>query len=292
MIQSMTGFGRGEAKNENYEIAIEMKSVNHRYLDIGLRLPRKLSAYETLLRKQVKDYADRGKVDLSVSFEDLSEKSAGITYNRETAEAYLAGVRRLSRDLKLEDNTDAYMIATLPEVFTLEEPEIEPETMEQLLNEAMREAGARFVESRRTEGEKLRDDLLSKLARVRELVDQIAARAPEILAEYRQKITDKVTELLQDVKLDEGVLATELVVYADKVCVDEEMVRLKTHISHMEETLQDGGAIGRKLDFITQEMNREANTILSKANDIEISNCGIELKTEIEKIREQIQNIE
>lgn len=292
MIQSMTGFGRGEASNDNYKIVIEMKSVNHRYCDVSIRLPRKLNFYETLVRKQIKRYANRGKIDVFVSFEDIKGKSTGVKYNKEVAAAYLAGIQQISHDFHLNDTTDAYMLSRFPEVFTMEEPDMDEEILTQLIQEAMETAGGKFIASRETEGKKLQEDLTEKLDAVLCIVDEIEKRCPDILTEYRKKLTDKVTELLGDTKLDESVLATELVIYADKICVDEEIVRLRTHILHMKQTLSEEDNIGRKLDFLTQEMNREANTILSKSNDVDVSNYGIQLKTEIEKIREQIQNIE
>lgn len=292
MIQSMTGFGRGEASDEDYKIEIEMKSVNHRYLDVNVRLPRKLNFYETEIRNQVKRFADRGKVDIFVTFSDMTGQSVNVTYNKEVAEAYLSGIRQLSKDLKLENTTVAYEISRFPDVFTMEESNLDEDTVGALITTAMEHAGEQFVLSRQTEGNKLKEDLMGKFQRIEELVDLVAERSPQIVQEYRQRIQDKVTELLGDAQIDEGVLATELVVFADKICVDEEMVRLRTHVVHMKETLEEEGTIGRKLDFLTQEMNREANTILSKANDTIVSNYGIELKTEIEKIREQIQNIE
>lgn len=294
MIQSMTGFGRGGASDENYKLEIEMKSVNHRYLDVSMRIPRKLNFLETAIRSSMKEYVSRGKIDVFVTLSDLTGGNTAVTYNRGVAEAYLSGIRRMSRDLLLEDTTVAYQISRFPEVFTMEEPSLDEKEVSALVTEALRQAGSQLVASREAEGSGLQEDLLQKLDKISSLVDAVVARAPEIIREYRQKIRDKVTEMLGDTgkKLDEGVLATELVVYADRVCVDEELVRLRTHIVHMRETLKGEGAVGRKLDFLTQEMNREANTILSKANDIEVSNYGIELKTEIEKIREQIQNIE
>lgn len=292
MIQSMTGFGRGEASNDNYKIVIEMKSVNHRYCDVSIRLPRKLNFYETFIRKQVKHYANRGKIDVFVSFEDIKGKSTGLKYNKEVAAAYLNGIQQIANDFCLNDNTDAYMVSRFPEVFTMEEPDIDEDILTQLIQEALHTAGEKFIDSRKTEGRKLQEDLTEKLDAVLCIVDVIEKRCPDILAEYRKKLTDKVAELLGDTKLDESVLATELVIYADKICVDEEIVRLRTHIVHMKQTLSEEDNIGRKLDFLTQEMNRESNTILSKSNDVDVSNYGIQLKTEIEKIREQIQNIE
>ncbi len=292
MIQSMTGFGRGEAANEDYKIIMEIKSVNHRYCDVTVRLPRKLNFYENAIRSQIKKLFSRGKIDVYVSLEDIGGKSVNITYNRETAGAYLQGIRQLSRDFLLEDNLDAYMISRFPEVFTMGDSDVDEETLKDLMQEALGKASAQFRESREAEGKTLREDLFQKLDGIRELVEEIEKRCPDILVEYRKKLREKVEELLGDTKLDESVLATELVIYADKVCVDEELVRLRTHIAHMRETLEKGDKIGRKMDFITQEMNREANTILSKSGDMKVSDCGIELKTEIEKIREQIQNIE
>lgn len=292
MIQSMTGFGRGEASNGCQKITIEMKSVNHRYLDTNIRLPRKLNAWEAVLRNQTKKFASRGKVDIYVSLEEIPSDCAGITYNKEIAAAYVAGMKEMIKDFSLEQSISAYQLARFPDVFTMEEQEPDEDSITELLTEALNQAGRQFVSSRETEGMKLKEDLIGKLNIVSGLMEKIAERSPAIIEEYRIRIRDKVIELLGDAKLDENVLATELVVFADKICVDEELVRLKTHILHIKETLEEEGAIGRKLDFLTQEMNRESNTILSKSNDVEVSNCGIELKTEIEKIREQIQNIE
>jgi len=292
MIQSMTGFGRGEASNENYKITIEMKSVNHRYLDTNIRLPRKLNFYEIMIRNLIKDFANRGKVDVFVSFEDAKGTSNSITYHQETAAAYLAGIRQMSEDFQIENRVDAGILSRFPEVFTMEEPDMDENALELLITEAMNTAGSKFIESREIEGRKLKENLIEKLDSIQRIVEAIAVRSPDIIKEYRARIEEKVSELLGDTKLEENIIAAELVVFADKICVDEEMVRLKTHIVHMKETLESGEAIGRKLDFLTQEMNREANTILSKANDIQVANYGIELKTEIEKIREQIQNIE
>lgn len=292
MIQSMTGFGRGELANDNYKITIEMKSVNHRYLDVTVRLPRKLNSFETPIRNQVKNFASRGKVDVYVNLEDLSNGSGAIRYNAEVASAYLQGIRQIAADFSLPENIDASRLSRYPDVFTTEDEDFDEEKILSLITEVMNMAGERFKESRIAEGEQLGKDIADKLTNIRSVVDEIEKRYPQLLAEHRQKLTKKVQELLGDNKMDENVLATELVIYSDKICVDEEMVRLRTHISHMQDTLAEGDNIGRKLDFIIQEMNREANTTLSKANDVVVADLGIKLKTEIEKIREQIQNIE
>lgn len=291
-IQSMTGFGRGEASSDDYKVTVEIKSVNHRYCDISVRLPRKMNYFEAMVRNQIKKFMNRGKVDVYVGLEDMAGKSAGVRYNPEVANAYLKGIRQLSNEFMLDNTINAYQLSRFPEVFTMDEPELDEGQLTKLVEEAVSIAGRQFVSSRRTEGEKLCEDLTGKLDILLSLVEHIEKRAPEVLEEHRKKLRDKVTELLQDTAVEESVLATELVVYADKICTDEETVRLRTHILHMKQTMDEGENIGRKLDFIVQEMNRESNTILSKSTDIAISDQGIQLKTEIEKIREQIQNIE
>lgn len=292
MIQSMTGFGRAEAANEKYKITVEIKSVNHRYLDISVHLPRKLNFFETAVRNQMKQFANRGKVDIFVNLDNLEGGSGAIHYNPEVASAYLKGIRQIAEDFQLNGHMDAFHLSRFPEVFTTKEEDMDEEMLKNLITEAMNTAGTRFIESRSLEGDRLYHDILGKLDHMDSLVDYIVGRSPQMVEEHRQKLTDKVQELLGDNKLDENVLATELVIYSDKICVDEEMVRLRTHIVHMKETLSESDPVGRKLDFLIQEMNREANTTLSKANDMRIADYGIELKTEIEKIREQIQNIE
>lgn len=293
MINSMTGFGRGEVQDEQFKITIEMKSVNHRYLDVNVRVPRKLSFCEQLIRKNVKKYGSRGKVDVFVNMEYIQGDTAGIKYNEAVAAAYRECVKQISQDFQLAEDLSAYRLSKYPEVIMQEEESLDEEKLTALVTEAMENAGKVFQESRRIEDGGLCEDLLGKLKKVSALVEQIKDRSPEIVEEYRQKITERIQELIGDSQIDERVLATELILYADKICVDEEIVRLQTHVAHMTETLtQAGDAVGRKLDFLTQEMNREANTILSKANDSIMSEYGIELKTEIEKIREQIQNIE
>ena len=292
MIQSMTGFGRGEAANEKYKVTIEMKSVNHRYLDLSVRLPRKLNFYEPAIRNQVKEFAKRGKIDIFVSMEQLQENAESIQYNPQIAAAYLSGISQMADEFSIDGTIQAYQLARFPDVFTKAEEDDNEEEWIPIVTQALRDAGKKFAESRRIEGEKLAKDLSEKLDHISDLVDKIEARSPQIVEEYRKKITEKVEQLLGDTQIDENLLATEIVMFSDKICVDEEMVRLRTHVEHVKETLVAGENIGRKLDFLIQEMNREANTTLSKANDSEVSEYGIDLKTEIEKIREQIQNIE
>lgn len=292
MIKSMTGFGRCETAENNRKFTVEMKSVNHRYLDVNIKMPKALGIFESAVRTELKNYISRGKVDVFITFEDLSESRSTVRYNREVAEEYLKYLNRMAEDFGLDNDIRVSTLSKYPDVLTMEEADVDQEELWTELQKAVAGAAKMFVETRIVEGGHLRDDLIDKLDGMGKLVDFISERSPEIIAEYRQKLEDRVRELLADTTVDEGRLLTEVTIFADKVCVDEEIVRLRSHIETTRNTLLGGGSIGRKLDFIAQEMNREANTILSKASDLEISNCAIELKTEIEKVREQIQNIE
>ena len=292
MIKSMTGFGRCEVSENNRKFTVEMKSVNHRYLDVNIKMPKKLNFFESAIRALLKDYIQRGKVDMFITYEDMTENNVSIKYNKEIAAEYLKYLKDMAEEFALDNDIRVSTLSRYPEVLTMEEQTIDEEGIWKTLEKALRGAAEGFVETRIKEGENLRTDLISKLDGMLSHVDFIQERSPQIIAEYKQKLEDKVKDLLADVKVDENRLLMEVTIFADKVCVDEEIVRLKSHIETTKATLQAGGSMGRKLDFIAQEMNREANTILSKANDLEISNRAIELKTEIEKVREQIQNIE
>lgn len=292
MIKSMTGFGRCEIAENNRKFTVEMKSVNHRYLDVNIKMPKKLNFFESAIRSELKNYISRGKVDIFITYEDFSENNSSVRYNKELAEEYLTYLRKMAEDFGLDDDIRVSTLSKYPEIFTMEEQTVDEEELWKELQKTIQGASEMFVQTRIVEGEHLRDDLIEKLDGMLKLVDFISERSPQIITEYKNKLEEKVRELLADTAVDEGRLLTEVTIFADKVCVDEEIVRLRSHIETTKKTLMDGGSIGRKLDFIAQEMNREANTILSKANDLEISNCAIELKTEIEKVREQIQNIE
>ncbi len=292
MIKSMTGFGRCEIAENNRKFTVEMKSVNHRYLDVNIKMPKKLNFFESAIRSELKNYISRGKVDIFITYEDFSENNSSVRYNKELAEEYLGYLRQMAEDFGLDNDIRVSTLSKYPEVFTMEEQNVDEEELWKELQKAIKGAAEMFVQTRIAEGDQLREDLVAKLDNMLSLVDFIAERSPKIVAEYRQRLEDKVRDLLADNTVDEARLLTEVTIFADKVCVDEELVRLRSHIETTKKTLLEGGTIGRKLDFIAQEMNREANTTLSKSNDLEISNCAIELKTEIEKVREQIQNIE
>ncbi len=292
MLKSMTGFGRYELENAERKLVIEIKAVNHRYLEMSMKMPKKLSFFESGIRNVLKKYINRGKVDLFLTYEDFTEGKACVKYNEDIAREYYNSLTKMSEDFKIEGDITVSLLSKFPDVFTLEEKTIDEEELWSLIEKAVECAAEQFVESRVREGEHLYKDLNDKLDHMISMIEFIEEREPQIICEYRAKITDKVNELLGDTKIDESVLATEITLFADKICVDEETVRLKAHIGTMKETLKEGINVGRKLDFIAQEMNREANTILSKANDLIVSNKAIDLKTEIEKVREQIQNIE
>ena len=292
MIKSMTGFGRCEFADEKRKFTVEIKSVNHRYLDVNIKMPKKLNFFESTIRSLLKEYIERGKVDIYITYEDYTEDNFSLKYNASLAEEYLKHLREMSLQFGLDDDIRVSTLSRYPDVFVMEEQSIDEKELWTGLEYALRGACEQFVESRIKEGDHLCDDLLEKLNGMLSYVDFIEERYPQILKEYRIRLEDKVRELLQDRPMDDARIAQEVIVFADKICVDEETVRLRSHITTMSDTLKKGGSIGRKLDFIAQEMNREANTILSKANDVEISDTGINLKTDIEKVREQIQNIE
>lgn len=292
MIKSMTGFGRSEIVKGNRKISVEIKSVNHRYLEAGIKMPNKLNVFESRMRDLLKKYATRGKIDIFINYEDDSESQVNLKFNQNIADEYMAIFNNMSEKYNLKNDMTVGGLARFPEVITMDEVQEDEEELWHFIEEAMKAALEQFVNTRILEGENLKKDLLGKLDHMEELIAFVEKRSPEIMKEYRSKLESKVKELLGDTTIDESRIATEVIIYADKICVDEETVRLRSHIEHARKCLNEEGGIGRKMDFIAQEMNREANTTLSKANDIEISNAAIDLKTEIEKVREQIQNIE
>lgn len=293
MIRSMTGFGHGEVSNDkNQKVTVEMKSVNHRYCDISLKLPKKLAMFEANIRNIMKEYASRGKIDIYVSYEDLSETAVSLHYNQAMAEEYMQVFQKMQEDFNIETKITAEALAKYPEVVTIEEVQQDEEVWWELLEAALRQAAEKFVETRTIEGANLKRDLLGKLDQMAADVAFIEERSPQIIAEYRSKLEEKVKEFLEDSTIEENRIAAEVTLYADKIAVDEEIVRLQSHISSMTDVLESDESIGRKLDFMAQEMNREANTILSKSSDVDLADHAIELKTNVEKVREQIQNIE
>jgi uncharacterized protein (TIGR00255 family) len=257
-----------------------------------MKMPKKLNGLEHSIRAHLKNYIGRGKVDVYISYEDYTSGRVCVKYNRELAAEYVNYIQQMAQEFHLNAELSAGALSRYPEVLNLEEQTENPEELWRELLPVLDEAAQQFVESRRKEGEALRTDLLGKLEGMLSMVDYIEATSPSLTEAYRTRLEAKVKELLEGAAIEESRIATEVAIYADKICVDEETVRLRSHIENTKAILLEGGNVGRKLDFIAQEMNREANTILSKANSLEISNKAIDLKTEIEKVREQIQNIE
>lgn len=294
MVKSMTGFGRAEISNEKQKMLVEMKAVNHRYLDINIKLPKKLNLFESRIRTMVKQFAERGKVDLFIICEDYTDEQFCLRYNQHLAGEYMEYFQQMSQEFGIENNIKVSDLARFPEVFSMERAQEDEESLWYLLEEAVKTSGVGFVEQRRAEGAQLKKDLLQKLTGMEEGVSYIEEHSPEVIQQYCDKLEAKVRELMESNTLDEARIMTEVTIFADKTCVDEETVRLRSHIRGMRDALQqeNGESVGRKLDFIAQEMNREANTILSKCSNMDVSSVAIQLKTEIEKIREQVQNIE
>lgn len=291
-LKSMTGFGRAEVSNDQYRLSVEVKSVNSRFLDLSIKMPKKFNALEANIRNTVKEYISRGKVDLFITYESFSEKGKALRLDLPLAKEYLESMRTLVNALGVEDNVKVTNLASLPDVLVLSEESEDDEALWESLKPSLVGALERFSETRVMEGENLQKDLLGKLTEMEAIVNHIDERSPEITAAYEARLRAKVSELLEGTGIDEARIVQEVTIYSDKICTDEERVRLHSHIKNMRTKLQNGGLVGRELDFVAQEMNREANTTLSKANDLIVSQDAIGLKTLIEKIREQIQNLE
>lgn len=291
-LKSMTGFGRAEVSNDQYRLSVEVKSVNSRFLDLSIKMPKKFNALEANIRNTVKEYISRGKVDLFITYESFSEKGKALRLDLPLAKEYLESMRTLVNALGVEDNVKVTNLASLPDVLVLSEESEDDDALWESLKPSLVGALERFSETRVMEGENLQKDLLGKLSEMEAIVNRIDERSPEIIAAYEARLRAKVSELLEGTGIDEARIVQEVTIYSDKICTDEERVRLHSHIKNMRTKLQNGGLVGRELDFVAQEMNREANTTLSKANDLIVSEDAIGLKTLIEKIREQIQNLE
>lgn len=292
MVKSMTGFGHAESVSERRKLTVEMKSVNNRYLDINIRMPKKFSVFEAQLRNTLKEYMSRGKVDVFISEETFAEGAGEVVLNSALARQYMDACRSISDQLGIDGTVKITDIARFPDVLTVKEPETDEDELWSELEAVVRASAGKFNAARIAEGERLKTDITQKLHQMEKNVAFIEEHEPQIMADYRARLMKKVTDILEDKTIDETQLATALVIYSDKISTDEETVRLKSHIVQMIDELSKDESVGRKLDFLAQEMNRESNTILSKAGDLATSNVGIELKTEVEKIREQIQNIE
>lgn len=292
MIKSMTGYGGGKCTAEEYELSVELKSVNNRFADISVRTPKGFMFAEEAVKSAVQGRISRGKVDVYVTLTGAGQSESTVVVNEALAAEYAAAVALLADKLGLSSEISAYSISRYPDVLTLEKKELDKDEALNSIMEALEQALSEHDAMRTREGERLRDDILGRLVTIEKLVGQVEERSPQTVAEYRQRLGEKMREVLENVQLDENRILTEAAIFADKVAVDEETVRLRSHISQMREMLSGSGPVGRKLDFIVQELNREVNTIGSKCNDSEITSWVLDMKSEIEKIREQVQNIE
>lgn len=292
MIKSMTGYGKSEQTIDSLNVTVEIKSVNHRYFEFSARVPREYGFLEDKLKKYCNSLITRGKVECYVSVEDLEEREMEVNVNETLAAGYVKALKELSERFGLKDDISAVTLSRYPDVITLHKASEDEERIWNAVKTVAETAVSKFIEMRETEGSKLRGDILSRADYIIECVEFIEGRSPETVREYNEKLKQRMKELLGDAAVDEQRLLNEAAIYADKIAVDEETVRLRSHISQLREFMNSSEAIGRKLDFLVQEINREANTIGSKAQDVDIAKKVIAIKAEVEKIREQVQNIE
>ncbi|SMB93332.1 TIGR00255 family protein [Desulfonispora thiosulfatigenes DSM 11270] len=291
MIHSMTGYGRGEEEGLGLEFVVEVKSVNHRYSEIVIKQPRQYILLEDYLRKLVQKYISRGRVDLFIKVKEIDQKKSQIKVDKDLAIDYYNSLNELAKDLKISSDVSIYEIASLPEVIKEEENETDLEQVKKVIEKATVKALDGLLSMREAEGKTLFEDLISRISNLKDYQAKIIARSPIMLDEYRERLRKRIEELLIE-QVDENRLNQEVIFMVEKSNVTEELIRLDSHFDQFINTLNYEGAVGRKLDFLVQEMNRETNTIGSKANDLEIAHLVVEMKTELEKIREQIQNIE
>ena len=292
MIRSMTGYGKGSLNIEGREYQIEIKSVNHRYLDINIKMPRTLSYLEETVKKKISEKIKRGKIDVFITFENNSQEGRNIKINKELAKIYINQLKELAQEEKISSNIEVIDIAKFPDILTIKINE-EDEKIKNEIILTTKEATDKIVEMKSIEGQKIAQDLLARIEKIENKIEEISKKSTGLIEEYVVKLEKRIKEILKTEEVDKTRLAQEVVIYADKCSVEEEITRLKSHIYQFENLIADNNeTIGKKLDFIIQEMNRETNTIGSKANNLEITNGVIDIKTELEDIREQIQNIE
>ena len=288
----MTGYGRAVETIDGREITAELRSVNNRYLDCTVKMPRIYAFAEDSVKTHVKSAISRGKVDVFIAVNVMEDMQMRISVNHPVLEGYLSAMRSIASDYGVRDDISVTALSRLPDVFVVEKAEEDEEKLTKDILSVVDKALEKFTAMRTTEGAALEADLRGRAATILTLVEKVEQRSPVTLAEYRARLTEKMQEVLQSTTIDEGRILQEAAIYADKIAVDEETVRLRSHLNQLETMLTNGGAIGRKLDFLLQELNREANTIGSKGNDLEQARTVVEIKAELEKIREQTQNIE
>ena len=292
MIRSMTGYGHYEYQNEEIRMNIEIKTVNHRYCDVYIRLPRQLSCFEDKIRSLITSRVSRGKIDVFINWENIGEGKKEVILDEGLARAYYQAMSKIAQSLGLREDISSSSLARFPEILRVEKKEEDSEEIWTVLDKAVNEAVNNLLAMREAEGEKLKKSLLDICGSVEGYRQIILERAPHVVTEYREKLSARIRELLENNNIDEMRIAMEVAMFADKASINEELVRLKSHLEQFGQIVNFDGPIGKKLDFLLQEMNREVNTIGSKANDLEITRNVVDLKSEIEKIREQIQNIE
>ena len=292
MIKSMTGYGRAQGSFSGGDITVEIKSVNNRYLDCGVKLPRGYAYLEEGVKSQVQKAISRGKVDVFITINAAGADNVKISVNEPVAKGYIDAMHRLVQEYGIQDDISASAISKFSDVFLVEKQEQDENEVKSAISGVVAEALGAFDAMRTREGEALKTDLLQKAEGILALVSKVEERSPITVKAYRERLTAKMQEVLEDRQIDEARIIQEAAIYADKVAVDEETVRLRSHVDQLQNMLSEGGVIGRKLDFLMQEMNREANTIGSKGNDVEQARNVVSIKSELEKIREQIQNIE
>ncbi len=293
MIKSMTGFGRGEAQDAGRQFTVEIKSVNHRYNDIVVRMPKRLTYLEEKIKDMIKNVVKRGRVEIYISLESLGEGDAKISLNRSLANQYYQCLHEIRESFDVKDDISVSILSKFPDVFIIESREEDEDEIWQCLKSAVTKAIEMLMEMRLAEGEKLAEDIVGRCDYIGNIMRTIEKKNPEIIQEYKNKLRDRINEMLEDtIQIDDGRLSMEIAIFADKSSIAEEIVRLYSHFEQLKKSLKEHQPIGRKLDFLIQEMNREINTIGSKSSNLEIVNYVVEIKSELEKIREQVQNIE
>ncbi|NMB00981.1 MAG: YicC family protein [Firmicutes bacterium] len=292
MIKSMTGFGQGEVANDHYAVRVEVKSVNHRYLDLFLRIPKQYTQLEEVLRRAIGERITRGRVEAVVSVEEFGDQERSVQINAPLLRGYLEALKVMKDELGSKEAITLDHVLPLPGVLEVDEPPLDWEDLQRVLLEATNRALDGLEEMRASEGRRLFEDLQGKIDLVENLKDQVAQIAPQVVVDYKNRLRERLDELLNGTTLTEERFLGEVAIFADRCSIDEELVRLTSHIQQLRETLHSDQSVGRKLDFLIQEMNREVNTIGSKGNNVRIAGLVVELKSELEKIREQMQNIE
>ena len=292
MIKSMTGYGRGEIEGQGRNLKLEIKSVNHRYSDINMKIPRSYLFLEEYIKAKISEVVSRGKIDLFLTVEYEEGEDKQVAVDKALALQYIDAIKEIGELCGAEGNCSAYQIARFPDVLTLKKAPDDEDVMKQEVTEALEIALSEFVAMREREGARISAAMKEQAEYILRIVSQIEKTMPETIENYRTRLTEKVTELIGSASLDESRILTETAIFADKICTDEETVRLRSHIKEFEDIISSNGPCGRKLDFLMQEMNREINTIGSKCNNLDISKLVVEVKSELEKLREQIQNIE